>query len=171
MVIVMKNILVRALMSSSLLLSSFLTQAADVTITVNGKVVAKPCTVTTTNETIDLGELYTINFVSPGSASSWHDVSLELTNCPVGTSRVMATFSGISDSTGYYKNQGTAGNIQIELQDKSGITLNNGATKTVQVIETSQTANFPLQVRALTVNGSVTQGTIQSVINVTYTYS
>ncbi len=99
------------------------------------------------------------------------DVALELTNCPVGTSRVTASFSGAADSTGYYKNQGTAQNIQLELQDDSGNTLNTGATKTVQVDDSSQSAHFPLQVRALTVNGGATQGTIQAVISITYTYS
>ena len=103
--------------------------AADVTITVNGKVVAKPCTVSTANATVDLGDLYTFSLVSAGSASAWHSVALDLSNCPVGTSRVIATFSGTADSTGYYKNQGTAGNIQLELQDDSGTTLNNGAAK------------------------------------------
>ncbi|EOW4323071.1 fimbrial protein [Escherichia coli] len=76
-----------------------------------------------------------------------------------------------ADSTGYYKNQGTAQNIQLELQDDSGNTLNTGATKTVQVDDSSQSAHFPLQVRALTVNGGATQGTIQAVISITYTYS
>lgn len=70
-----------------------------------------------------------------------------------------------------YKNQGTAQNIQLELQDDSGNTLNTGATKTVQVDDSSQSAHFPLQVRALTVNGGATQGTIQAVISITYTYS
>ncbi|WP_425431547.1 fimbrial protein [Escherichia coli] len=118
-------------------------QAADVTITVNGKVVAKPCTVSTTNATVDLGDLYSFSLMSAGAA----------------------------DSTGYYKNQGTAQNIQLELQDDSGNTLNTGATKTVQVDDSSQSAHFPLQVRALTVNGGATQGTIQAVISITYTYS
>ena len=85
--------------------------------------------------------------------------------------RVTASFSGAADSTGYYKNQGTAQNIQLELQDDSGNTLNTGATKTVQVDDSSQSAHFPLQVRALTVNGGATQGTIQAVISITYTYS
>ena len=71
----------------------------------------------------------------------------------------------------YSKNQGTAQNIQLELQDDSGNTLNTGATKTVQVDDSSQSAHFPLQVRALTVNGGATQGTIQAVISITYTYS
>ena len=146
-------------------------QAADVTITVNGKVVAKPCTVSTVNATVDLGDLYTFSLVSAGSSSPWHSVALNLSNCPVGTSRVTASFSGTADATGYYKNQGTAGNIQLELQDDGGTTLNNGATKAVQVDDSTQSARFPLQVRALTVNGGATQGTIQAVISVTYTYA
>ena len=146
-------------------------QAADVTITVNGKVVAKPCTVSTTNATVELGDLYTFSLVSAGSTSAWHTVALDLSNCPVGTSRVTASFSGTADSTGYYKNQGSAGNIQLELQDDSGNRLNTGAAKSVQVDDATQATRFPLQVRAISVNGGATQGTIQAVINVTYTYA
>lgn len=81
-------------------------RAADVTLTVNGKVVARPCTVSTVNATVELGDLYTFSLIGAGSASAWHSVALDLSNCPVGTSRVKATFSGTADSTGYYKNQG-----------------------------------------------------------------
>ena len=45
------------LLAAMLALASATIQAADVTITVNGKVVAKPCTVSTTNATVDLGDL------------------------------------------------------------------------------------------------------------------
>lgn len=159
------------LLASMLALAVSPLQAADITITVNGKVVAKPCTVSTTQATVELGDLYTFSLVSAGAASAWHSVALDLSNCPVGTSRVTASFSGTADATGYYKNQGTAGNIQLELQDDGGTTLNNGATKSVQVDDTTQSARFPLQVRALTVNGGATQGTIQAVISVTYTYA
>ncbi|EPL6454699.1 MULTISPECIES: fimbrial protein [Providencia] len=144
--------------------------AADVTITVNGSVVAKPCTVATTSANVDLGDLYTFNLITPGSSSIWHPVSLELVNCPVGTSTVTATFSGIADTTGYYKNQGTAGNIQLQLQDTAGNNLNNGAQKKLQVNDSSLSIRFPLQVRALSVKGQATQGNIQAVIDVTYTY-
>ena len=146
-------------------------QAADVTITVNGKVVAKPCTVSTANATVDLGDIYTFSLASAGSSSAWHSVALVLSNCPVGTSRVVASFSGTADSTGYYQNQGTAGNIQLELQDDDGNTLNTGATKSVQVDDTTQSARFPLQVRAVSVNGGATSGTIKATVNVIYTYS
>lgn len=70
-------------LAAILALASATIQAADVTITVNGKVVAKPCTVSTTNATVDLGDLYSFSLMSAGAASAWHDVALELTNCPV----------------------------------------------------------------------------------------
>ncbi|WP_429066202.1 fimbrial protein [Aeromonas bestiarum] len=152
-------------------LSSIFTAQAAVTITVTGRVVATPCTVSTTNATVELGDLNTLSLASAGSASPWHNVELDLNNCPVGISRVTARVSGTADSTGYYKNQGTAGGIQLELQDNSGNRLNTGATKSVQVDDATQSARFLLQVRALSVNGGATQGTIQAVINVTYTYS
>lgn len=146
-------------------------QAADVTITVNGKVVALPCVVSTKNTAVELGDLYTLSLVSAGSSSAWQDATLNLSNCPVGASRVTASFSGTADATGYYKNQGTAGNIQLELQDDAGTILNTGTRKSVQVDGTNKSATFPLKVRALTVKGGATQGTIQAVISVTYTYA
>lgn len=167
----MKFIHAGRLLATILAVSTPTLQAADVNITVNGKVVAKPCTVSTLNATVDLGGLYTFSLVSAGSSSPWHSLALNLSNCPIGTSRVTASFSGTADATGYYKNQGTAGNIQLELQDDGGTTLNTGAKKEVQVDDATQSAIFPLQVRALTVNGRATQGTIQAVINVTYTYA
>lgn len=154
-----------------LFLASPVLRAADVTITLNGKVVAKPCLISTSKATVELGDLYTFSLLSPGSGSAWYDVMLDLTSCPIGTSRVTASFSGTADTTGYYKNLGTAGNIQLELQDDLGQTLNAGSNKTVQVDEISQSAHFLLKVRALTVNGGATQGTIQAVISVTYTWA
>lgn len=160
-----------ALLVGLLSMSVSTSQGADINITVNGRVVARPCNIATTNASIDLGDLFTFSLKSAGSTSAWHDTALSLTNCPIGTSRVVATFSGMVDNTGYYKNQGTAGNIQLELQDDSGRRLNNGAAKLVQVDDSSQSASFPLKVRVLSVKGGATQGTIQAVINVTYIYA
>lgn len=167
----MKRAHSRGLLAVLVLMASTAIHAADVTITVNGRVVAKPCTISTTSATVDLGNLYTYDLANAGATSAWKNVSLNLTNCPVGTSRVTAKFTGTADSTGYYVNQGSAGNIHLELQDTSGAALNNGAAKTVQVTDSTQQATFPLRVRALTVNGGATQGSIQAVINVTYTWA
>lgn len=149
---------------------SYSTSANDVTITINGRVVAKPCTIITKNASVELDKIYTQALRAPTSASGWHSVNLQLTNCPVGTTSVTAALSGKSDSTGYYKNEGTANSVQIELQDESGTILNTGSTKTVKVDDTAKTANFPFKVRAISVAGDATQGSIESLINVTYSW-
>lgn len=145
-------------------------QAADVTITVNGRVVAKPCTIQTKEANVNLGDLYTRNLQQPGSASGWHNITLSLTDCPIETSAVTAIVTGSTDNTGYYKNEGTAENIQIELRDDQDATLKNGDSKTVIVDEITRNAQFPLKARAITVNGNASQGTIEALINVIYTW-
>lgn len=145
-------------------------QAADVTITVNGRVVAKPCTIQTKEANVNLGDLYTRNLQQPGSASGWHNITLSLTDCPIETSAVTAIVTGSTDNTGYYKNEGTAENIQIELRDDQDATLKNGDSKTVIVDVITRNAQFPLKARAITVNGNASQGTIEALINVIYTW-
>lgn len=144
--------------------------AADINITINGQVVAKPCNVATKNSEVELGDLYTRELQQPGNASKWHSVDLQLTDCPAGTGTVTARLSGETDSTGYFKNQGTASSIQIQVQDENGNIYKDGDSKTVVVDEIAHTAQFPFQVRALTVNGSAGQGTIDALLNVTYTW-
>ncbi|TQI78924.1 minor fimbrial subunit [Serratia fonticola] len=167
------NIINTGLIAGLLLIAPVpIVTAADVTITINGRVVATPCTVSTTQATVDLGDLYTFNLVTQGASSPWHPVTLSLTNCPVGTSKVTATFSGVADASGnYYANQGGAGNIFLQLTDSDGVNLPNGSSKIISVNDLSQSVSFVLQVRAITPSGNVTQGSIQSLINVTYTYS
>lgn len=75
-----------------------------------------------------------------------------------------------SPNTGYYKNEGTAENIQIELRDDQDAALKNGDSKTVIVDEITRNAQFPLKARAITVNGNASQGTIEALINVIYTW-
>ncbi|WP_425306523.1 fimbrial protein, partial [Escherichia coli] len=75
-----------------------------------------------------------------------------------------------TDNTGYYKNEGTAENIQIELRDDQDAALKNGDSKTVIVDEITRNAQFPLKARAITVNGNASQGTIEALINVIYTW-
>ena len=153
----MKRLHKRFLLATFCALFTATLQAADVTITVNGRVVAKPCTIQTKEANVNLGDLYTRNLQQPGSASGWHNITLSLTDCPVETSAVTAIVTGSTDNTGYYKNEGTA-------------TLKNGDSKTVIVDEITRNAQFPLKARAITVNGNASQGTIEALINVIYTW-
>ncbi|BCM47356.1 hypothetical protein BvCmsNSNP030_2359 [Escherichia coli] len=136
----------------------------------DSQVVAKPCTIQTKEANVNLGDLYTRNLQQPGSASGWHNITLSLTDCPVETSAVTAIVTGSTDNTGYYKNEGTAENIQIELRDDQDAALKNGDSKTVIVDEITRNAQFPLKARAITVNGNASQGTIEALINVIYTW-
>ncbi|EOU67866.1 fimbrial-like adhesin protein [Escherichia coli KTE14] len=146
----MKRLHKRFLLATFCALFTATLQAADVTITVNGRVVAKPCTIQTKEANVNLGDLYTRNLQQPGSASGWHNITLS--------------------NTGYYKNEGTAENIQIELRDDQDAALKNGDSKTVIVDEITRNAQFPLKARAITVNGNASQGTIEALINVIYTW-
>ena len=194
----MKRLHKRFLLATFCALFTATLQAADVTITVNGRVVAKPCTIQTKEANVNLGDLYTRNLQQPGSASGWscspiavqadidrvdiiplqqpgsasgwHNITLSLTDCPVETSAVTAIVTGSTDNTGYYKNEGTAENIQIELRDDQDAALKNGDSKTVIVDEIPRNAQFPLKARAITVNGNASQGTIEALINVIYTW-
>ncbi len=166
----MKRLHKRFLLATFCALFTATLQAADVTITVNGRVVAKPCTIQTKEANVNLGDLYTRNLQQPGSASGWHNITLSLTDCPVETSAVTAIVTGSTDNTGYYKNEGTAENIQIELRDDQDAALKNGDSKTVIVDEITRNAQFPLKARAITVNGNASQGTIEALINVIYTW-
>ncbi len=139
----MKRLHKRFLLATFCALFTATLQAADVTITVNGRVVAKPCTIQTKEANVNLGDLYTRNLQQPGSASGWHNITLSLTDCPVETSAVTAIVTGSTDNTGYYKNEGTAENIQIELRDDQDAALKNGDSKTVIVDEITRNAQFP----------------------------
>lgn len=104
----MKRLHKRFLLATFCALFTATLQAADVTITVNGRVVAKPCTIQTKEANVNLGDLYTRNLQQPGSASGWHNITLSLTDCPAETSAVTAIVTGSTDNTGYYTNEGTA---------------------------------------------------------------
>lgn len=72
----MKRLHKRFLLATFCALFTATLQAADVTITVNGRVVAKPCTIQTKESNVNLGDLYTRNLQQPGSASGWHNITL-----------------------------------------------------------------------------------------------
>lgn len=142
--------------------------SADAQIIVTGKVVPLPCTVNTTQLNMKIGNVYASLLAKPGSSTTWLNETIKLTNCPSVTSGITATFSGLKDAT-YYKNTGTAKNVEIQLQSASGVDLNNGVTQQIAV-SSQRTADLPIRLRIYSKNGNATDGTIQGLINVTYTY-
>lgn len=66
----MKRLHKRFLLATFCALFTATLQAADVTITVNGRVVAKPCTIQTKEANVNLGDLYTRNLQQPATLGS-----------------------------------------------------------------------------------------------------
>lgn len=154
------------------LMSLCLVQAADVTITVNGSVVARACQ--TGDTTVDFGNVYTTSLNTPGSATAWQNITLALSDCPVGTSSVKVDFTGPqATDPNYYANSsnpGDAGGIELELQDSLNGLLQNGASRQIPVDFNTGTASLPVKVRVRSENGAPTEGKIDAAITVTYTY-
>ena len=142
--------------------------ADDVVITVTGRVVPLPCTVDTTQLNMDLGKIYASELSKAGSSGQWVNGTIRLSNCPALTSGITASFSGRQGAK-FYRNSGTAGNVEIELQSDAGNDLSDG--KSIKLgITPQRTAELPVKVRAYTGTGKASDGTIQGTINVTYTY-
>ncbi|KTS25136.1 fimbrial protein [Pantoea stewartii] len=138
-------------------------------IYVNGSVTAQPCTISQTQMTVSLGDIYTSTLVGAGASTPWVPFALNLTNCPDGTNGVTATLSGGTDMNGNFSNQGTATDMAVQLQTLSGLRLTSGSSVQTTV-DQSQNASFSLQARAITPGGNPTSGTLQSAINITYTW-
>lgn len=138
-------------------------------IIVNGSVKARPCTVSQSQVTVNLGDIYTSNLSGVGAVTPWVPFTLNLTQCPAGTNGVTAVFSGATDSKGNFSNQGTANDMAVQLQTQSGQQLTSGSSLQAGVDQT-QSATFSMQARAVTLGGDPTAGTLQSAINITYTW-
>lgn len=154
--------------SALLILISFNAAADDVVITVTGRVKALPCTVDTTQLTLDLESIYVSDLAKPGSSGSWVNGTIKLSNCPALTSGVTARFSG-NVGKHFYANAGTAENVELQLQTVSGIDLSNDKSHAI-TITSQRTAELPIKVRAYSGSGKAVEGTIRGTINVTYTY-
>ncbi|MGL5384395.1 MAG: fimbrial protein [Serratia sp. (in: enterobacteria)] len=156
--------------------------ADNSSLNINGNVIAAACTVGSdlvAGQAVSLGTLGRTKFQVSGDAdSTWHNFSLELTNCPVGTTSSTVTFSGTPDATdatllANTEAQATAATnmaVQMSKQSDNSAILSNGSTMTVNVDTTTGTASFPLAARMKTPTGNVQAGKVSSTVLVDFTY-
>ncbi|UYU30498.1 fimbrial protein [Siccibacter colletis] len=158
-----------------IMLASETTFADPVTINITGNIVASPCTVNGGNNalSVSLGDIQASSLQTAGATSPAKDFSIDLTDCPTGTTNVKVVFSGTEDTEGgssYYKNSGTAKNVAVALIDKStGSKLGNGES-IEQEVTADKTVTFELQTQAYSVSGGALPGTIQAAITADLTY-
>lgn len=162
------NITLKGMLAAGILSGASFAYAVDSTITVTGTVLQRTCTIDKKDVTVDLGNLYTSDLVNVNSTSSWKNFQLKLTNCQ-NMSTVTAMFSGTSDSNDYYKNNGDASNVMVEIQEVNGNTALKSGSK-ISANVSNNNATLDLRARAVS-KGNTGAGSINSQITVTYTYA
>lgn len=147
-------------------------KASDITLKVYGSVIARPCMLASSSYTIDFGNISVAELLPSSGGLNWTYFSLMLTQCPAGTSTVSASFSGPTDSnnSSFFKNNGTASGIALELRELNGELIKNGSISKISIDSTTREALFNLKVRPISVNENVTVGSIYTNLIVTYKY-
>lgn len=160
--------LISALMTAAAVLPAT-SQATDVPLTITGRVVARPCTVSTTSATIDLAEPDLSKSYESGSdiLSGWGETTLYLTRCPPETSVVMATFTGPAEGD-FFRNVGTAKGVVVELQSSASQILKNNSSFNFKIMP-DRNASYTLRAR-IRKSGDIASGSIAAIISITYTY-
>ena len=158
--------------------SSLPTYAADVTLYINGDIVASSCTVENNGMyNIDLGHnIPSRRLNAANSYSTWTEFYVTLSHCPVGTSRVTAPFTGPLDGTNpnLYANVSSpdsSRNVAIELQRITG-SVNAGSGKSIAVdVDNNRQAIFDMRARIFSVTGGATAGHISAMVVMNFTYN
>ncbi|MGF1777062.1 fimbrial protein [Vibrio nomapromontoriensis] len=192
------SILLKSVITSSILLASAGTFAADGTITFNGKVTAASCTVTggaTGGGNASTSLNVTMPSITTGSIGTTKDdlagmtaFTITLTDCKSQSTtaeKMRVAFSGTGDPANQYvlKNTastGAASGVGIQLLKEDGtsiIDINGGSNKADETplpISTATAESYILNFNAAYVNvsGSApTAGTVTSVANYTIEYN
>lgn len=170
----MKRLLINLFLVNSLT-ASFYSHAADtVILNFSGNIKAATCNISGGNNIdIDLQKIPADTFNAAQSGSPWKTFDIALNNCSSFVNQIKLTFSGTQDSAdinSLYKNQGTATNLAIQLQNGAGTTP-LGNQKILQVPLNGQPdINITLRTRAYSAAGNVSPGTILANITATITY-
>ncbi|WP_130098697.1 fimbrial protein [Siccibacter turicensis] len=153
--------------------------ASDASITMTATVVASPCTLDTavSQLTVDLGDYYADQLSKPKSAVGYKTFPLTLKDCPEGTTKVVATFTGVDEPAGdwitLFTNTGTAKNVGIMLKGDTSLwiggAIKNG-TQLTQTVKADHTVTWPMESEMGTSTGNATPGTVHAVITVSFTY-
>lgn len=147
---------------------------STVNLTFSGDIKAATCNVSGGgNISIDLKEMPANLFKTTNSSSIWNNFTVKLVDCSPTINQVKLTFSGTADNAdvdNLYKNEGTAKNIAVQLQNSNGkIPLGNQKLLYIAVNGQS-TVNIPLRTRAFSKLGNATPGTVSAKITATIVY-
>ena len=149
---------------------------ATTQLNITGTIKASPCIVDGDSGNgidVDLGNnIQSSTLAAASSFSDWKPFNLTLTDCPVTTNVVTATFSGLpaTENTALYRNTGDATRVQVELQDAANNNIGDGKTMTTNVNHSLNNAVFALKARAFSSQGGATPGSIVGTVQVAFVY-
>lgn len=162
--------------------------AADGTITFNGKVTNASCQISvnggTASPTIVLPGVQTTDLASTGATAGFTPVSIALSNCSAGSGSSNPTLTtvqpyfepgaGTDTTTGYLKNTGTATNVQVILSKDATVAgklaLNQGQGQQ-GVVAQNITSNPTFTYYAgYVASAAATPGTVISTVQYTLNY-
>ncbi|QGN38981.1 fimbrial protein [Klebsiella oxytoca] len=151
---------------------------SGVPLNVKGNIYFLPCDVSTDTQyqEVDFGTLVKANLQAAGNASEWKTFSLNVENCPAGTSKATVKFDGVTDSedSTHFANMAASDAaqhiaLQITNSDHS-TTYKNQDQMTITINNSSKKGVFPLAARLYSTHGGTTAGNFASVVQLTFTY-
>ncbi|QLK61249.1 fimbrial protein [Enterobacteriaceae bacterium Kacie_13] len=173
----MKKLLSYGISFSLLLLamqSGLATEVNNVTINYSINVKPSTCEVHTSNVDIIFKDAIGANMLaSLGTFTSWNSgYSIELTGCEPGAKIEMWMAGATDKDVQFYKNEGTAENIMVELSgDDRNISYQNGSVQVFQLASQESNLSIPLKARLLNNGfGPATPGTVKAVVTATFSY-
>ncbi|MGL4205565.1 MAG: fimbrial protein [Aeromonadaceae bacterium] len=163
-------------------LAPTLSQAADGSIAVTGKIVANTCTIssgTAGKHTVTLPTVSTSTLANQNDVAGRTPVTISLTGCTPPTGKVALFFepgAGTNMANGHLKNTAATGGSNVEVQllnaDLSPIVLNAPkATQNSQEVDLSAgAANLTYFAQYIAATGAATAGDVTANSDFTITY-
>ncbi|MBK5073869.1 type 1 fimbrial protein [Budviciaceae bacterium CWB-B4] len=152
--------------------------AENITVNIQGRVLASPCVVDTAIQSVDFGKMSAVDLQQPGSYSpAIKSFKITVKDCPESTTSVKAQFSGLSypDDNSGYGSSGSAQNIGIKVipansgwSDNSLSPIDGSWVKGISSI--THSADFDFQARVYSATGNATSGSIYGAMLVTFIY-
>lgn len=170
----MKMIINKLFLINALIISSPSLASDNVNLNFIGNIRVATCNISNgDNVNVDLKNIPATNFEQANSGSNWNDFYITFTDCSTAINQISVTFSGVSDTAdvnSLYKNQGTAKNIAVQLENGPG-SIKLGNQKSLVVTLGGLTdVRLWLRTRAFSPSGKGMPGTISAKVTANIVY-
>ena len=170
----MKKISAQVLLCLSVAAVCAPAMATDSTINITGKVVATSCTVAPGQLNVVIPDVDASVLADAAGFSSFLEFAISVTGCPATTTAADVSFNGTASHADFYKNTGTAQNVDVELTTVSG-QKNMGPGKVFGAIAFNATThdatiNLKTRIRNGGDGKAATPGTVISAVQMTLAY-